>query len=323
MFRQRRLNSDSVSASIEHCHETIGSAIGNLSLNDVYSEMSDSKDTRISPKRFKSGNPSLPMNAAQPFVTESTRLFELIRMQFWNDVRIMLNSRSGKQLSYCVDNTGLTLLGAALGSRAPTDIVQTIILYNPNAIHIKDNFGAMPLLVGCLNGISVDVVNMILDLDAGHSARVPDSDNRTALHHAVEYVCRVCLDSDDSTLQSLAYEESLEVMEIILSVAPESLNIQTNSGDFPLDIPQKIKIRRKLTEHSHIDEIIRLLQEKNIELYRMQKAFWENAQYKKLELKSTSLENLHLNSVQTVTTCNDTNSSHGGGKGNSIAMSSI
>jgi ankyrin repeat protein len=201
-------------------------------------------------------------------------IFKLVEDGLWNKVRKKLNSRAGKKISKLKDETELNLLGVALGSRAPNDIVKLIISLNPDSILSKDLYGAMPLHLGCLNGISPDIVQMIFDLDGGQSARIPDKDNRTALHHAVEFACMLS-NADDSSILSIAFEESIEIIELLLSVAPETVLFTTLGGHSPLDIPQIIKGRRNLDEHDNLDEIYRLLKEASIKFYKTQKEIWE------------------------------------------------
>lgn len=204
------------------------------------------------------------------------RMFSLIRNAKWDEVRKKLNSSKGKDWSRVVDESGLSLLGMALGSQTPRDIVELILLLNPGSVYYRDKFGALPLHVGCLNGISSDVVQMIIDIDDGYSARVADSDNRTALHHAVEFSCiMLSFKSEDSTEMSLLYEESINIIELLLSVAPETVHVLTTSGDSPLDITHIFMLRLNKTEESRIHEIYRLLKETSIAVYLENKRHWE------------------------------------------------
>ena len=231
-----------------------------------------------------------------PATIEEEKIFALIESGSWDKVRKKLNTKNGKKISKMTDGTGLSILGMALGSSAPIDIVELTLNLNPDAALSKDVFGAMPLHLGCLNGISVAVIQMIIDVDGGHSARVPDKDNRTALHHAVEYAC-LLPNVEDSSVMSLAFEESLETIELLISVAPETVHFTTSRGDAPLDIPQLVKIKRKVNEDSRLDEIYQLLKATSIDTFRQSKEIWERNGYDTKQPKEERSDNRSLPSL--------------------------
>lgn len=239
-----------------------------------------SSDTVVcggSTKRTKGLIPDALSNISTLIPTrEQQEMFNLIEEEEWDPVLMALRSRRGKQISTWRDKTGLTLLGLALGSRAPKEIVQLLLHLNPDAVLSRDSYGAMPLHLGCLNGIAAESIQMIIEIDGGLSARAPDNDNRTALHHTVELCCILALKLDDASELSVAYEQSIEALELILSVAPETVHVITNSGDTPLDIPQLIRLRRNVDENVYLDEIYRLLKETSIEIYQKNKLIWES-----------------------------------------------
>lgn len=191
----------------------------------------------------------------------------------------LLQSKWGKEISNIKDSTNLNILGLALGRRAPLDVISLILEINPGLILERDNFGAVPLHLGCLNGISVEAMNMIFEHDEGQSARIRDNDNRTALHHAVEFSCKSIVNYDDSSSASIIYEESLEVVEELLQVAPEAVHFVTSRGDCPLDIPHQIKAKHDIAEDLKIDEIYYLMKEASIEIYRGWREKWEEEGY--------------------------------------------
>jgi hypothetical protein len=230
------------------------------------------------------------------------QMSSLILNEKWDEVRLKLKSSHGKDWTRVVDESGLCLLGMLLGSQAPKDIVELIILLNPGSIYCRDKFGALPLHIGCLNGISSEVVQMIINIDNGYSARVVDEDNRTALHHAVELSCILSCKTEDSTQISLLYEESINIIEILLSIAPENVHVMsTKSGDTPLDIPQKFILRRKDMQESQIYEIYRLLKETSVALYLMNKRRWE-------EGFADSKETVHSKSMSSTTVSDESSS---------------
>lgn len=246
-----------------------------------------------------------PMSKAEE--TKSTVLridmlmFKLIESGDWDELRKELYSRRGKIISNLHDETGLSILSLALGNRAPKDVVELIITLNPKSVLRQDSYGAMPLHIGCLNGMSADTVQKIIEIDGGLSARTPDRDRRTPLHHAVEYACLLPLNTCDSSLMSLAFEQSMLTIEAIVGSAPETVLCLNTNNESPLDIPQLVKIKRNVETDSQLDEVYNLLKEISIEVYRKKKKHWESRGFdvKKSEVKNTnshlrlSIPNMH------------------------------
>lgn len=215
---------------------------------------------------------------------EADDIFRIIQGKRWNDLITLLRSKSREDISKIKDSTNLNLLGMALGSQAPANVVELILQLNPQSVMERDNFGAVPLHVGCLNGISVEAMKTIFKYDGGgQSAHIADNDNRTALHHAVEFSCLTILKyrEDDSSSISLVYEASIEVIEELLNIAPDTVHIITTRGDCPLDIPHEFKMKLKNANEKDddpkIDEIYCLMKETSIEIYRKCKKRWERA----------------------------------------------
>ena len=215
--------------------------------------------------------------------TEVDYVSRIIQARRWDDLTRLLRSRSRKEISKVKDSTNLNLLGMALGSQAPANVVELILQLNPQSVLERDDFGAVPLHLGCLNGISVEVMKILFKYDGGgQSAHVADNDNRTALHHAVEFTCLTILQlhEDDSSSLSLVYEASTEVVEELLNIAPENVHVITTRGDCPLDIPHEFKIKlnnKNEDKDPKIDEIYNLLKEASLEIYRSCKKSWEMA----------------------------------------------
>lgn len=209
---------------------------------------------------------------------KEVKIFSLIKSGNWPLMTNLLRSNIGREITTAKDKTDLNVLGAALGSRAPTDVIALILELNPNLVTERDSYGAVPLHLGCLNGISPEVMNLIFQYDGGKSAHIPDSDNRTALHHAVEFSCKITM-HDDSSVVSMMYEESIEIIEQLLSIAPETVLYVTSRGDCPLDIPHEFKIKYVDKKEYNFDEIYSIIKEASIELYREMKTKWELAGY--------------------------------------------
>lgn len=233
-------------------------------------------------------------------IKEKMEIFLMVRSRNWNRVRKALRSGRGKILCSYKDDTNLNILGMTLGLRPPTEIVELILSINPNLVHEPDDHGALPLHLGCLNGISMEVFQLVTAGSGSKAARAQDIDNRTALHHAVEYICLLskCDDSNNSSLISIMYEESIEVIENLLSMVPEAVHCVTVTGDCPLDIPHIFKVKWGCIENPRLDEVYRLLKATSIELYHISKKRWEREGYDtKVEPHQTSIASLEYSEV--------------------------
>mmetsp|Transcript_24268 Transcript_24268/g.29852 ORF Transcript_24268/g.29852 Transcript_24268/m.29852 type:complete len:329 (-) Transcript_24268:94-1080(-) len=258
-------------------------------------------------------------------------VFTLIETGDWEKVRKVLKSRSGEKISRIVEDSGLTPLAMAIGSKAPADVVRLFIELNPSAVLQRDIFGSMPLHLGCLNGISLEVMHMIYNVDNGHSARVPDQDNRSALHHAVEQVCMLMsraynTDASISSSISAQFEEAIEKIEFLLSIAPETLHYMAKkTGDTPLDIPQIVKAGLKINEHAHIDEVYQILHGASIHYYLQRKKEWEDKGYDTSLRNSnaTGLEKMGSSSIPSLNQISNTSSSQVGSKHTNLESSSL
>ena len=89
-------------------------------------------------------------------------MFRYIENQKWKKLRRMLKRSNGKDLCRERDDSGLTLLGMALGFEAPLDIIQSILAMDPSQITATDFFGASPLHVACLNAASPEAVKYLV-----------------------------------------------------------------------------------------------------------------------------------------------------------------
>lgn len=220
--------------------------------------------------------------------------FNLIENGKWDKVRKLLRSDVA-DYSRCVDETGLTTLSISVSSYAPLDIIKTIIESHPESASQVDEYGASPLHLACLNGTNADVVRLIMAHDDGRTASVPDHQNYTALHHAVEYVCVLIenryygeISADGSSHNSIATEQQdyLEIIRILCQKCPETVHIATkDKGDTPLDIPQIIMMRRndpsgKYIHHKRLLDVYELLKDASIRVYCQKKYKWENEQGK-------------------------------------------
>ena len=221
---------------------------------------------------------------------QKTDVIRWINERKWESLLKLLRSKKGKKICLLKDSTELNILGMALGSRPPSDVIALILNLNPALVHQPDENGAFPLHIGCLNGISVDNLLQIVKVGSNKITRAQDSRHHTVLHHAVEYSCTMSKkNSIHSSLISIMYEESVEVIEHLLSMAPETIHYSNDTGVTPLDIPHTYKTRG-YEEHysSRLDEVYRLLKETSIEQYKIRKRMWEEVGYNTEVTKESS-----------------------------------
>ena len=193
--------------------------------------------------------------------------------------------------SKIVDRTGLSTLAVAVSSYAPMDIITTLIEANPVSASLVDQYGASPLHIACLNGTNLETFRLITEHDKEGTAGVPDNNNYTVLHHAVEHVCILiegryfgedqCMGGSEHTIES-EHQDYLEIIKDLCERYPRTVHIATfDNGDTPLDIPQIMMMKRPCKKNNHyhkrLEEVYRILKEASIRIYRAQKHHWENS----------------------------------------------
>ena len=115
-------------------------------------------------------------------------LFQLIQEQKWYRIQTALKSHQGYSLCQQRDESDLTCLALALVQSAPLEVIEDMIDTDPGLLNVCDKYGATALHIGCLNGISLEAIEYLLEKKKS-LARELDFDCRSALHHAVEYIC--------------------------------------------------------------------------------------------------------------------------------------
>ncbi len=212
----------------------------------------------------------------------SASIFTLMKYGKWRGVRKIMQSPSGgNYVKSDKNSSNQNILGMALTRRAPCDIVALILRVNPHLVQEQDVSGAVPLHLGCLNGISVETMNMIFEVDGGKSARTMDNNHQTALHNAVLHSCGLILSLPFPGFASLdwpiKYKASVQVIKHLLSIAPETVHFISTDGHCPLDILHEFRNDYDLSDEQEyrIDELYFVIKTKSIEVYRNRKKGWE------------------------------------------------
>ncbi len=195
-------------------------------------------------------------------------MFRYIENHKWKKLRRMLKRSTGKDMCRERDESGLTLLGMALGFEAPLDIIRCILSMDPSQITATDFFGASPLHVACLNAASLEAVNYLLQFcKSTNLAELEDRDNRVPLHHIVECLCCNEIDFDQGT----------KVIETLIQAAPDSIHASDKLEDSPIDLVQlaRMEVRPDSKEYNRLTRLYFFLRGKSIQCYKDEKKIWE------------------------------------------------
>lgn len=232
------------------------------------SSQSHLSSSTSSKESVKGGTFSPPANCSN-FLT----LFE---KQKWRAIRNRLKSKKATQFVRATGCFGISTLALALGHNAPIDIVETILDLDPTLALQKDVLGASPLHVACLNGAPFHSIKLIVQRYP-HLVPDRDSDLRTPLHHAVEFICRM----DDSVpLQD--QDSMLDIIKELMSVSPETIHWTDRHGDSPLDLTHIVMIETDSssftedeTTYNRVEKLYRYLKKQSIKTYLRNKKKWE------------------------------------------------
>jgi hypothetical protein len=199
---------------------------------------------------------------------EPPYLFQLIENQKWSKLRRCLGSPRGPALCQEKDRSELTCLALALSYDAPLAVIQDLVSICPNLATAKDEYGATPLHLACLNGASFDCI-MFMAQNYDESVRELDHDLRAPLHHAVEHASQPGQKDTSYT----------QVIELLCKAAPELIHMRDSAGDTPLDLVQIVKISTKISsaEYNRLHLIYEQFKKTSILVYRETTRQWELA----------------------------------------------
>lgn len=244
--------------------------------------------------------------------TSISDFLQLIQQRKWRKVKQALRSSTAAHLCSIVDPTGLSALGAAIGCNAPYEIIKYIYDLYPNAAAQPDDYGSLPLHIGCLNGCQPNVVELMLSQEhrkvqiASHL----DMNKFCPLHYAVDFICSVirndiipsmesqgtdsASDPRSNTFPSLWLQinddiyydrvvcNAVKIVEVLCECAPECVTIYNCDNETPIDILQSKKLLVTDEENYQIlDQLYKLMKQCAIECYKKQKAEWEDEEYEK------------------------------------------
>mmetsp|Transcript_26982 Transcript_26982/g.39947 ORF Transcript_26982/g.39947 Transcript_26982/m.39947 type:complete len:331 (+) Transcript_26982:99-1091(+) len=204
-------------------------------------------------------------------------MFKYIEGQKWVKLRKILARNAGKEQRTERDESGLSLLGMALGFEAPLDVIKAILEMDPAQAGSRDFYGATPLHVACLNGASLEAVLYLLGTKK-ELASTPDKDRRIPLHHAVECLCRNEID----------FDQGLEIVNALINAHSQSIHHSDKHRDSPIDLVQLARIDTEpdSTDAKRLEKLYSVLRDMSVKVYKTKKLRWEAVGYTH-KLKST------------------------------------
>jgi len=205
-------------------------------------------------------------------------LFQYAGDQKWRKLRRLLKRRKFQRMCTQRDSTGLSLLGIAVVSGAPIDIIDLILAIDPSQCQSTDAFGATPLHVACLNGASPQAVTYLMKL-SNDLVRAKDIDSRVPLHHTVECICR----------DEISYDEGLEVITILCNADCYMIHAVDKHSDTPVDIVQIARLTtRPGVNADRLYKLYKFLRDISEKVFREKKLLWEEQGFEK-EKKSLKI----------------------------------
>lgn len=214
------------------------------------------------------------------------RMKKLIQAKQWDAIRKILDPRSvNSSVLREKFEGGLTCLSLAVCHDAPTDVIDAIIKVDSSLLMNRDVFGLNVLHLGCLNGASLYTIQHI----AEHSLfllRQLDVDKRTPLHHAVEYSIQCVLEDQDE------FFYYIEVLEEIVSVAPDLVLIQDVAGITPIDMVQDVKVKTEVEsmEYDRLDIVYDVLNSAAVATYKDMQREWIQHRLKQEDVVKTQFK---------------------------------
>lgn len=193
-------------------------------------------------------------------------LFQYAEKEKWRKIRRALFRPRAAVFVQERDSTGLTFLGLCVGLDAPIDILVRILAIHPEQAFEVDLFGASALHIACLNGATVQAVQLLTDVCKGLVSTV-DADDRLPIHHTAD-----CLSRDEMDVN-----RCVDVMRLMLNIEPEIINARDKNGDTPVDLIQRARCEETNSEEIdyNLKRVYCFLRDTYVQLWRIKKLHWE------------------------------------------------
>lgn len=231
---------------------------------------------------------------------------KLVEFKEWDKIRKIFSQSTTRASSFCseVYEAELTSLGLAICQNAPTDIIESMIKIDPSLISGRDVFGLNVLHLGCLNGASLRIVELILR-NHGYLVKEVDGDGRSPLHHATEYATYCALEDVEDHFYYI------EVVEAVCHFAPGMTIIPDKHGVTPIDMVQDMKIKTEIEsmEYDRLEIIYVILKTASIKHYQANQVRWID---QRIQRESGLYDDMTYSSLVNMYMINDNDSDNGG-----------
>ncbi len=236
-----------------------------------------------------------------------SKLFRMICKKKWTKVIKFLKTRSGMTQAKQTDSFGNTAISAAVTHQAPMEVIENILLIQPEFSLQVDCYGMIPLHLACQTGASCEVIKALLRQDNGAGAQAVDLRRKTPLHYSMDYMCNPVkngntngihgspenlhnssltgslsmngtAESSGTTGSSLSmsadeFQDQLNAIEELVAAAPRVVLCTDSQGRTPIDILQDCKAsNRHGPKWERADIICEYLRKVSVQVYMEEKA---------------------------------------------------
>lgn len=259
-------------------------------------------------------------------------LEKLIESKKWDKVLHLISKSKGKKrkdLQSVLQSTpsAVSILSLAIVHDAPFSIIEVILELNPNLASNTDLHGMTPLHITCAcRGSSLEIIQLLLQIDNGASANIVDKSKRTPLHHLITYICyprpeelEKVMNDEGFSISSRSFSEPQEsgnegkhsivsmnqnefsnasfAMADLFQAAPLAMYVRDSLGNTPIDILHECKVRepksrRPTPKWERADITTKMLREEIIDFYREIKKNYEKEGFVTAKGKSNQSDNV-------------------------------
>jgi len=116
-------------------------------------------------------------------------LVQQIKSKKWDSVKQLLANEVGREMTKEPDIYGNLPLHAAIGYKAPSDVIMSLLTYNPGATSVHGTDYWLPLHVAAMWGVSAEVMESIIRIypDALDDQGEPGIKGRTPRHFSTRF----------------------------------------------------------------------------------------------------------------------------------------
>lgn len=220
---------------------------------------------------FSNDNDSLSVFSLES--TTSVGIIDSIRERDWASFSALIDTPAGiEKVRGKMDPTKMSVLGMVLGCKAPYHIVKRVIDIHPNLLIQPDELSALPIHIACLNGSSVEIIQLLVERGGIATIYYTDYDGRIPLHHAVEFAVMKRLPK----AKPVDEEEALALVQYLCNIAADTVHHDDYKLKTPISIAHifadKACKLADLNWMQRIDRVISCLRHTSIQLYKIQQA---------------------------------------------------